>query len=171
MCSEEGQIIFNNGTFRDDRSCRCNFKKGFALNITTQHPCQCIPSKEDCSCYKKHCPTDYVLTPDYVCVHRNNRTYISSCPDISPKSSIKESDNKLKHKLNDDSHDNLYFSKSCSDILPSRFYRFRISAYINNSHKSKHSDEIDICVPGDVLHPEKFKAWGKWVQLSYNDQS
>ncbi|XP_052081118.1 uncharacterized protein LOC127719133 [Mytilus californianus] len=85
VCSEEGQIIFNNGTSKDDRSCRCNFEKGFALNITTKYPCLCIPSEEDCSCYKKHCPIGYVLTPDYVCVHRNSRTYISSCPDIGPR--------------------------------------------------------------------------------------
>ncbi|CAC5368386.1 unnamed protein product [Mytilus coruscus] len=87
VCSEEGQLLYNNGTSKDDRSCRCDFEKGFAFVNLTKNPCKCLPYQEDCSCIKKECPDGYILTPDYVCVDKNNKTYEPSCPHISPKRS------------------------------------------------------------------------------------
>ncbi|CAG2215912.1 ABCC1 [Mytilus edulis] len=54
-CTEEGQIIFSNGSAIDDRTCRCDYTKGYAFISTPINKCYCVPSKEDCSCYKIEC--------------------------------------------------------------------------------------------------------------------
>lgn len=62
MCNGEGQVLFYNGSSREDRSCRCNFENGYAFVNRPQHPCKCTPTLEDCSCYKKPCPLHFKLT-------------------------------------------------------------------------------------------------------------
>ncbi|XP_071164032.1 uncharacterized protein [Mytilus edulis] len=65
-CIEEGQKIYSNGSIYEDRSCFCDFENGYALvNKTSTH---CVPSKEDCTCYKMVCPdkTD-LLDKAYKC--------------------------------------------------------------------------------------------------------
>lgn len=62
MCSEPGHVRFHEGTSVADKSCRCNFEEGYAFVSKPQKNCYCIPSREDCSCIKKNCPTDYVVT-------------------------------------------------------------------------------------------------------------
>ncbi|XP_063416229.1 uncharacterized protein LOC134697872 [Mytilus trossulus] len=63
-CSEEGQVVFRNGTEKNDRSCRCDYTRGYNFITRPNHPCLCVPSKEDCSCYHKICPTKYILSPE-----------------------------------------------------------------------------------------------------------
>ncbi|XP_071164579.1 uncharacterized protein [Mytilus edulis] len=67
-CTEEGQIIFRNGSATDDRTCRCDYTKGYAFISTPVNKCYCVPSKEDCSCYKIEClKKSEVLNADYMC--------------------------------------------------------------------------------------------------------
>lgn len=64
MCTEEGQLIFNNGTSRDDRQCWCDYTKNFNFVSTKRvNMCSCDPKNEDCSCYKKMCSIGQILTP------------------------------------------------------------------------------------------------------------
>ncbi|XP_063436533.1 uncharacterized protein LOC134717962 [Mytilus trossulus] len=78
QCNEIGQVIYNNGTTMDDIVCRCDYRKGFAFLSEPENPCYCIPSKEDCTCYKKQCSG--LLTPDYICTKSNSAKY--TCPPI-----------------------------------------------------------------------------------------
>lgn len=62
-CSEVGQVIYGNGTRKTDSECRCDYTRGFNFIIRPKHGCYCVPSDEDCSCYSKICPTNYILSP------------------------------------------------------------------------------------------------------------
>lgn len=62
-CNGEGQVVYNKGTTTYDISCRCNYNIKFAFVSNPKSRCFCIPSQEDCSCYKKECPVDQYLTP------------------------------------------------------------------------------------------------------------
>lgn len=52
-CPEEGQILFHHGSPKKDLTCRCNFQNGYGFIKEIPSKCDCIPSKEDCSCYIK----------------------------------------------------------------------------------------------------------------------
>ncbi|VDI33897.1 Hypothetical predicted protein [Mytilus galloprovincialis] len=79
ICNAEGQIIYDNGTTKTDRQCRCDYRRGYKFIKRPKYACYCEPSKEDCSCYKKECPSDFVLTPDYNCVKLSNWSMTSTC--------------------------------------------------------------------------------------------
>lgn len=68
FCSEKGQIVSNDGTIKTDRQCRCNYAEGYTYVTKPTNVCSCIPSLEDCSCYRKSCPGNYILSPDYKCI-------------------------------------------------------------------------------------------------------
>lgn len=51
-CSEEGQVVCKNLSPEEDAACRCDYTKGYTFVSNTMNPCYCIPSKEDCSCFK-----------------------------------------------------------------------------------------------------------------------
>ena len=55
LCTEEGQILFTNGTMETDSTCRCDYKQGYAFVTVPRSKCYCRPSEEDCSCYLKKC--------------------------------------------------------------------------------------------------------------------
>ncbi|CAC5370538.1 unnamed protein product [Mytilus coruscus] len=103
-CSEEGQVIADNHTSYSDRSCRCDYRRGFALIVNTSQPCSCMPSKEDCSCYLKTCSMNEVLSQgnqdkknennnddtkdktlenvDYNCINETQQQGTYQCPSI-----------------------------------------------------------------------------------------
>lgn len=54
-CNEDGQVVFNNGTVVRDIRCRCDYKNGYTFVTKPKNLCYCIPSEEDCSCYKTKC--------------------------------------------------------------------------------------------------------------------
>lgn len=62
-CSGEGQIIMSNGSSKSDRRCRCDYTQGYGFITKPEHGCYCVPSKEDCSCYKKRCPAGLIISP------------------------------------------------------------------------------------------------------------
>ncbi|VDI09723.1 Hypothetical predicted protein [Mytilus galloprovincialis] len=64
MCSEDGQIVYSNGTTKTDITCRCDYTRGYNFVKIPKHTCYCDPSREDCSCYKKPCGDHEVLTAD-----------------------------------------------------------------------------------------------------------
>ena len=55
LCTEEGQILFSNGTTKTDSTCRCDYIQGYAFVTVPRNKCSCLPSEEDCSCYLKKC--------------------------------------------------------------------------------------------------------------------
>ncbi|CAC5384646.1 unnamed protein product [Mytilus coruscus] len=83
MCIEEGQLIYNNGTSRYDRKCKCDYIKKFSFVSTKRvDMCSCDPTTEDCSCYIKHCSKGQILTPDYQCVKIEESYGSFVCGDI-----------------------------------------------------------------------------------------
>ncbi|XP_052076731.1 uncharacterized protein LOC127714719 [Mytilus californianus] len=78
-CREEGQVIHTDGTADSDRQCRCDYTRSYAFIIMPKQSCYCVPSKEDCSCYKKPCPLDFIMTPDYECVNKTVWTGKFTC--------------------------------------------------------------------------------------------
>jgi hypothetical protein len=68
LCSEEGQLIYSNGTYMVDRSCHCDYTKGYVFVKPPLHQCYCVPSWEECGCLLKQCPNaNYVLSQGISC--------------------------------------------------------------------------------------------------------
>lgn len=55
ICSEEGQIVMDNGSTTKDVQCGCDYRKGYAFILQPKNECMCSPSVEDCSCYLVDC--------------------------------------------------------------------------------------------------------------------
>ncbi|XP_076079957.1 uncharacterized protein LOC143050712 [Mytilus galloprovincialis] len=68
ICKEEGQITIVKGSSKSDSKCTCDYTNGYTFITKTSNKCYCSPAEEDCSCYRKHCPHRYELSPDYQCV-------------------------------------------------------------------------------------------------------
>lgn len=63
-CTEEGLVLCDNRNGDVDRTCRCDYTKGYAFVQSPKNNFSCIPSEEDCSCYKKVCSNEtYKLNP------------------------------------------------------------------------------------------------------------
>lgn len=45
----------------EDTTCRCDYDRGYSFLSQPKHITYCIPSKEDCSCYRKQCPDGHML--------------------------------------------------------------------------------------------------------------
>ncbi|XP_076090563.1 obscurin-like protein 1 [Mytilus galloprovincialis] len=82
-CSEEGQVSSDNGTSIRDVRCRCNYLKGYAFLANTSNLCSCIPSEEDCTCFKKSCSDTEILSPDYNCIDETKPQGTYQCSSIS----------------------------------------------------------------------------------------
>lgn len=52
-CNEEGQITYSNGSTTSDVKCKCDEKNGYTFVTPPRDNISCIPSEEDCSCYRK----------------------------------------------------------------------------------------------------------------------
>lgn len=63
ICKEEGQITIVKGSSKSDSKCTCDYTNGYAFITKTSNKCYCSPAEEDCSCYRKHCPHRYELSP------------------------------------------------------------------------------------------------------------
>lgn len=62
ICKGDGQIVYKDDSTKDDRTCRCDYKKNYSFITTPTNVCYCIPSTEDCSCYTKECPVNFTLS-------------------------------------------------------------------------------------------------------------
>ncbi|XP_063419304.1 uncharacterized protein LOC134702148 [Mytilus trossulus] len=58
FCNEEGQIVHREGSMINDTTCGCDSSQGYTFITTPKHNCYCIPSEEDCSCYKLICDNE-----------------------------------------------------------------------------------------------------------------
>lgn len=66
-CNGEGQLVHHNWSLAEDTACMCDFSNGYAFIKKPQNNCFCVPSLEDCSCYKKTCRDDnYMLSPGII---------------------------------------------------------------------------------------------------------
>ncbi|CAC5425529.1 unnamed protein product [Mytilus coruscus] len=82
-CSEDGQVLVKNGTTFVDRSCRCDYRKGYDYITQPKEKCFCEPSLEDCSCYLTNCTGNSALTQDYECVLKvDSRSGSNVCGEI-----------------------------------------------------------------------------------------
>lgn len=54
-CFGEGQIIHTDKNPVEDLTCRCDHAKGYTFTTPPKNQCFCVPSVEDCSCYRKIC--------------------------------------------------------------------------------------------------------------------
>ncbi|CAG2247148.1 unnamed protein product [Mytilus edulis] len=59
-CSEEGQVVCSDNSLDVDITCRCDYTKGYTFVSKTRNPCYCIPSNEDCSCFRSDNITEVV---------------------------------------------------------------------------------------------------------------
>ncbi|CAC5420835.1 unnamed protein product [Mytilus coruscus] len=86
VCSEEGQVVHTNGSTTADRTCRCDYNRGYIFVSSPMDNCHCTSSQEDCSCYLQTCNNTSKINQDYTCLEENsilpNNTY--SCPVIQP---------------------------------------------------------------------------------------
>ncbi|XP_052077387.1 uncharacterized protein LOC127715390 isoform X2 [Mytilus californianus] len=80
FCTDEGQVLFSQGTTKKDSTCRCDYTKGYDFVTKPRNTCFCIPTEEDCSCFIRHCSSGLVLSPDYKCVPVIKLLEISQCP-------------------------------------------------------------------------------------------
>ncbi|VDH92868.1 Hypothetical predicted protein [Mytilus galloprovincialis] len=80
QCNGEGQLIHDLSEKPDkDRTCRCDYSRGYDFVYKPRNRCYCIPTEEDCSCYQKPCNNNSTkLTPDYKCQLQG----IITCPVI-----------------------------------------------------------------------------------------
>lgn len=62
LCEGEGQVIANNGSLIEDRTCRCDYTKGYKFIKQPKLNCSCIPSEEDCSCHIIKCSEGLILS-------------------------------------------------------------------------------------------------------------
>lgn len=64
-CDEEGQVVYSNDSFSNDTACRCDYTKGYAFVSKPKNSCLCIPSEEDCSCFRAKChklsPGEFII--------------------------------------------------------------------------------------------------------------
>ncbi|XP_071127677.1 uncharacterized protein [Mytilus edulis] len=81
-CDEHGQVIHVESDSTSDRTCRCDYTKGFAF-VSQRQNCFCDPSLEDCSCFLKPCSKFQVMTPDYNCINAKDWTGLFKCPVIT----------------------------------------------------------------------------------------
>lgn len=55
LCTEEGQVLLENGSESDDIKCVCDYRRGYQYIVKPKHDCSCSPMKEDCTCILKRC--------------------------------------------------------------------------------------------------------------------
>ncbi|XP_076082464.1 uncharacterized protein LOC143053547 isoform X2 [Mytilus galloprovincialis] len=80
ICSEEGQIVVDNGSNTKDVKCRCDYRNGYAYTIKPKNECMCSPSVEDCSCHLIHCQDNIaMLSQDYVCLTQEKKSTVTKC--------------------------------------------------------------------------------------------
>lgn len=82
-CKEEGQVMYSTGPDHDT-TCRCDHTKGYDFITKPHNLCFCIPSQEDCSCYKRNCPIARPkLIWNYTCVQEIEKETPSDCNNLN----------------------------------------------------------------------------------------
>ncbi|CAC5412560.1 CALM [Mytilus coruscus] len=125
-CNGEGQLVHHNWSLAEDTACTCDFSNGYAFIQKPKSNCYCVPSQEDCSCYKKQCgDSNYVLSPGLVCLifyflngykeKNENDTMNDISPTVEDRNEITT---ELPKKFVDDNlKANDYFSIHCEHTI------------------------------------------------------
>ncbi|CAC5417509.1 unnamed protein product [Mytilus coruscus] len=66
-CYEEGQLLFNPGSTKEDSTCGCDYTQGYTFLLRPRNIRFCMPEQEDCTCYVTTCPQNNELSSDYEC--------------------------------------------------------------------------------------------------------
>ncbi|XP_052073785.1 uncharacterized protein LOC127711717 isoform X1 [Mytilus californianus] len=91
-CSGLGQTIHTNKNPVTDLTCRCDHKKGYTFTTPPKNQCFCVPSVEDCSCYRKPCNSSTIgLSQDYQCFSNISSVITQNCSFV--KGSDKKDEN------------------------------------------------------------------------------
>ncbi|MDP0562711.1 MAG: hypothetical protein QS721_10465 [Candidatus Endonucleobacter sp. (ex Gigantidas childressi)] len=72
LCNGEGQYVYTSGDTKIDNTCSCDSFCGYSFIVPPKNGCYCVPASEDCTCYKKPCPSGQVLTQDHGCMSVTN---------------------------------------------------------------------------------------------------
>ncbi|CAG2205881.1 unnamed protein product [Mytilus edulis] len=75
-CAGEGQVVYSDESPSKDITCRCDYTRGYVHVSKPQNSCFCIPSEEDCSCFRVNCTK---LSPDYQCITDQERMVNTKC--------------------------------------------------------------------------------------------
>ena len=62
-CNKTGQVVSSNGNTTHDRTCHCDFRRGYKFSTKPSNGCVCNPSSENCTCIKQECEMGYRLSP------------------------------------------------------------------------------------------------------------
>lgn len=54
-------MIVNEYSASKDTTCRCDYARGYSFLLQPETITYCVPSEEDCSCYRKQCPDGHML--------------------------------------------------------------------------------------------------------------
>lgn len=54
-CNGDGQTVYSNGSLTNDIACGCDYSHGYAFVSKPKKSCFCIPSEEDCTCFRVEC--------------------------------------------------------------------------------------------------------------------
>ncbi|CAC5383012.1 unnamed protein product [Mytilus coruscus] len=152
QCIGNGQIMHRNGTEESDTSCRCDYTRGFDFINKPKNASFCIPSEEDCSCHKKKCPHNGVLSPDYICttekdiLGQNNSAYPIIEHDRLSNESI---------TLNV----NTYLEEPMTEYASSRFIVVVVTAICTSLIVLEASYTIRIFVVGTNSNADKIRYW------------
>lgn len=82
-CNDDGQVKASEGSTVLDRTCKCDYTRGYSYITRPRNICSCVPSEEDCTCYFSPCNDNTVMVSDYTCKAKN-QLHSSACPAISP---------------------------------------------------------------------------------------
>ncbi|CAC5358921.1 unnamed protein product [Mytilus coruscus] len=81
QCNDIGQILYNKGSNKIDKSCRCDYRKGYDFIARPKNSCFCKPAQEDCSCYLTNCSRH--LTPGILRMFQQESNHVDTlCPPI-----------------------------------------------------------------------------------------
>lgn len=67
-CNKTGQVVSSDGSTTEDRTCRCDFRRGYKFSTKPSNECVCLSSSEDCACIKEDCKMGYRMSPDSQCI-------------------------------------------------------------------------------------------------------
>ncbi|CAC5408763.1 unnamed protein product [Mytilus coruscus] len=138
-CSEEGQIVYNDNSTKDDIACRCDNKKGYSFITTPRNLCFCIPTEEDCSCHVKSCSINMTLSADYSCI-RSGFKKKTKCRDIEKYHGTLDENTGVFMENN-----NFFLSETNSDeVDETTKEKVCIDTFDASCESEQNSDEVDV---------------------------
>ncbi|CAC5363177.1 unnamed protein product [Mytilus coruscus] len=63
LCNGIGQLLYECTSTTQDNKCGCDHSNGYAFLVKPKNTCYCVPTEQDCTCFKKKCPPYTSLIP------------------------------------------------------------------------------------------------------------